>query len=206
MVRFGVVLGTALFLAVASTTVVAETRYSPDRSGGVDAAGGNSDSNLNGYRSGTFEELANLTAPSLQQIQDQINSNNVSIQDLYDRVSAAQTTADAGVAGASSAMASANSGYSRADAAYSLASAAYSRAGGAQSTASSAYSLASQSKIVATSKWRSYKVQITGAAPASVSCRPPAGTKYLSRIFIDSGYHGRDGWDRYFWLCFYTNA
>jgi hypothetical protein len=54
----------------------AESRFSMNRSGGVDATGGNTDGSLNGYSSRRFDELAALTAPTidLSAIEDRITN------------------------------------------------------------------------------------------------------------------------------------
>jgi len=54
----------------------AESRFSMNRSGGVDATGGNTDGNLSGYSSRRFDELATLTAPTidLSAIEDRITN------------------------------------------------------------------------------------------------------------------------------------
>lgn len=54
----------------------AESRFSMNRSGGVDATGGNTDGNLSGYSSRRFNELATLNAPTidLSAIEDRITN------------------------------------------------------------------------------------------------------------------------------------
>jgi len=204
--------GCAIVLAVSMAgQAFAESPYEMNRSGGVDATGGNTDGSLSGYRSSRFDELASLTAPSLEEIKEdveslrtEVNNNYTATQNLYDQVNTAQATADTAQSSANQAKASADSAYSRANDAYSRANAAYNLASSANGRASSAHSLASQNKIVATSKWRSGRVESTASASPATSCRAPSGTRYLSRVWMDSGYHGRGGSDNYFWLCFYT--
>ena len=202
MKKVGALLSIFALLVFASATANAESRYETTRSGGIDAAGSNGDSNLTGYRSSRFDQLASLTAPNLDELHEKVDTLRTTVNNNYTNlhglVSDAQSTADSAQATASTAKSRADSAYSRADSAYSLARSANSRA-------SSAYSLASKSKVVATTKWRTGRYESTVGASASTSCRAPSGTRYLTRVWMDSGYGGRDGNDSYFWLCFYTN-
>lgn len=149
----------ASFILSASTLVVAEQRFSVNRSGGVDASGANTDGSLQGYRSGSFADLATLNAPTVDlsqiqneitNIQNQVNSNVTTMNQLVNRVnnaesavSSAQSTADGARVRADQAYSLANQAMSKANSAYSLADSAYTKAGSATSTASSAYNMAS---------------------------------------------------------------
>lgn len=158
MKKFIAVLAASLIFSV-STFVAAEQRFSVNRSGGVDASGANMDGNLQGYRSGSFSDLATLNAPTvdfsqiqneINNIQSQVNNNVTTMNQLANRVtnaenaaSSAQTSADGAQVRADQAYSLANQALSRANSAYSRADSAYSKASSASSTASSAYNLAS---------------------------------------------------------------
>jgi len=151
----------ASFILSASTLVVAEPRFSVNRSGGVDASGANTDGSLQGYRSGSFADLATLNAPTVDlsqiqneitNIQNQVSSNVTTMNQLVNRIdnaenaaSTAQSTANGARSRADQAYSLANQALSRANSAYSRADSAYSKASSAQSTASSAYTMASDS-------------------------------------------------------------
>ena len=143
-----------LAAAVAMTPVLAEaeSRFSVNRAGGVDATGANTDGRLSGYDSRSFGELASLNTPTVDltpiqnqitNLENQINNNVTSMTDLSNRVAANENGIASNAGDISGAYSTARSAQTRADSAYSRASSAYSRASSAQSTASSAYSTAS---------------------------------------------------------------
>ncbi|WP_138437891.1 hypothetical protein [Marinobacter shengliensis] len=147
-----------LAAAVAMTPVLAEaeSRFSVNRAGGVDATGANTDGRLSGYNSRSFSELASLNTPTVDltpiqnqitNLENQINTNITSMSDLSDRVSANEGGISSNAGNIAGAYDAANSARTRADSAYSRASSAYSRATSAQSTASSAYSTANTKAV-----------------------------------------------------------
>lgn len=126
------------FLSISPGVAADDSRFSVNRAGGVDATGSNRDGNLVGYDARSFSEIANLTAPTLAEIQNRINNlettvegNVTSMGDLQSRITAAEGAISTNAGSAARAQA-------RADQAYSLADAAYNRAMSAESKASSA--------------------------------------------------------------------
>jgi len=116
----------------ASCSVFADSVYESQRSGGVDATGGNTGGSVTGYRSASFDELASLSAPTVDMsviegritnAENNIQTNITNMQYLSTRITGAQS--------------SANTAYNRANSAYSKASSAASSASSAISIASS---------------------------------------------------------------------
>lgn len=120
------------FVALATADAAAqESRFSVDRSGGVDASGGNMDGSLTGYNSSSFSDLATLTAPSLQQLKDQITSLETTVVDnrLFSEQSdqTIQNSADAAMNSAAAANGTANQAVTKAAQAIMIANMAYNR-------------------------------------------------------------------------------
>lgn len=152
-----------LAAAVAMTPVLAEaeSRFSVNRAGGVDATGANTDGSLSGYNSRSFSELASLNTPTVDltpiqnqitNLENQINNNVTSMTDLSNRVSSNEDGIVSNAGDISGAYSAANAAQTRADSAYSRASSAYSRASSASSTASSAYSMAKNPRFTSSSR------------------------------------------------------
>jgi ElaB/YqjD/DUF883 family membrane-anchored ribosome-binding protein len=120
------------FVAFATANAAAqESRFSVDRSGGVDASGGNMDGSLTGYNSSSFSDLATLTAPSLQQLKEQITSLETTVVDnrLFSQQSdqTIQDSANAAMNSAAAASGRANQAITKANQAISIANSAYNR-------------------------------------------------------------------------------
>lgn len=141
------IISISAIFAIAPGLVAAEPRFSADRSGGVDATGGNANGVADGYRSSTFDELANLTAPvvdftpienRITNLESTINNNITSMDDLSSRISSNTGSISTNLGRVSTNTLKANDSMNRANQAYALADAAYNKATAAAATAASA--------------------------------------------------------------------